>query len=106
VNKIAKRPSTKKPAAIVAENHSFFKVGTCYLIRAVTNYFTGRLVGITDGELLLEDAAWIADIGRFHDALKGGNLNEIEPYPLRVIVARGAIIEATEWPHPLPREQK
>ena len=86
-------------------NHSF-EVGKLYLIRSVTMYYTGRLVRITKTDLLLEDAAWIADTGRFHTALKIGSFNEIEPFIKPVIVSRGSIVDATIWNHALPREQK
>jgi len=81
-------------------------VGKCYLIRTVTMTNTGRLVAVTDNELVLEDAAWVADTGRFYSALKTGDLNEVEPFIGRVIVGRGAIVDATEWMHELPKEQK
>ncbi len=82
------------------------KIGTCYLIRTVTMMYTGRLIAVTDSDLVLEDAAWIADSGRYADALEKGTLNEVEPYPNEVIVSRAAIVDAAEWTHDLPREQK
>ena len=84
-----------------------WKIGAIYLIRTVTMIDTGKLVAVTSQELVLEDAAWIADSGRFSDALVTGNLNEVEPFPSgRVILGRGAIIDAVEWNHPLPRTKK
>ena len=82
-------------------------VGKAYLIRTVTMIQTGRLVAVYDKELVLEEAAWVADTGRFNDALSKGTLNEIEPFPDGpVIVGRGAICDAAIWSHPLPRKQK
>lgn len=70
-------------------------LGEVYLIRTVTMIDTGRLVAITKNELVLEDAAWIADTGRFSDALKSVDFDEIEPFPDgRVIIGRGSIIDA------------
>mgnify|MGYP001106916061 CR=1 FL=1 len=86
-------------------SHSF-EVGQTYLIRTVTMFYTGRVVAITDSDLVLEDAAWIADTGRFSDCLETGVLNEVEPFLDKVIVARGGIVDATPWTHPLPRTQK
>lgn len=84
-----------------------YAVGKPYFIRTVTHHLTGRLIDVTPKELVLEDAAWIADDGRFHDALKTGKLTEVEPFPDgRVIVGRGSLIDAVEWKHPLPKEQK
>lgn len=86
---------------------SVWVLGEKYLIRTVTHYWTGRLVIVTPTELVLEDAAWIADTGRFSDALSKGELSEIEPVTHgRVIVARGALVDAELWKHDLPRSQK
>ncbi|CAK0747926.1 hypothetical protein CCP3SC15_1500015 [Gammaproteobacteria bacterium] len=57
-------------------------------------------------ERVLEDAAWIADTGRFADCLANGSLSEVEPFVGPVIICRGAIVDATEWTHELPRSQK
>lgn len=90
-----------------ASSHPY-KVGKNYFIRTVTHHLTGKLIKVTAKELVLEDAAWIADDGRFHDALKTGNLSEVEPFPdgAEVIVGRGSLIDAVEWAHALPRDQK
>jgi hypothetical protein len=87
------------------ESTSPYQIGQAYLIRTVTMYYTGRIVRITPKELVLEDAAWIADTGRFSDALKTGVLNEIEPMG-EIIIGRGAVIDAAKWTHPLPLEKK
>jgi hypothetical protein len=74
-----------------------FKIGAIYLIRTVTMIDTGRLVEVTPTELVLEDAAWIADTGRFADAVRSCVFGEVEPFPAgRVIVGRGALIDAVE----------
>lgn len=49
-----------------------YTVGTTYIIRTVTMYYTGRLQSVWPGELVLSDAAWIADTGRFSTALSTG----------------------------------
>ena len=82
------------------------RIGEQYLIRTVTHYFTGRVVAITDSDIVLEDGAWIADTGRFADARSSGSLNEVEPYPGQAIIFRSAMIDAAVWPHKLPRDQK
>ena len=83
-----------------------FQIGTSYLIRSVTHYYTGRLVAIEGDLLVLEDAAWIANTGRYADCLRTGTLGEVEPCPGDIILGRGAFIDAVEWTHPLPRAQK
>lgn len=85
-----------------------YKIGTAYLIRCMTMYYTGRLIEVSNQELVLEDAAWIADTGRYSEALKTGKLNEVEPIIGNVIIGRGSLGDAVEWPNniPLPREVK
>lgn len=82
-------------------------VGANYLIRTVTHIQTGRLVSVGAQELVLEDAAWIADTGRFAGSLVDCNFLEVEPFPAgrRVFVGRGALIDAVEI-DTLPRSQK
>ena len=58
-----------------------FKIGESIFIRTVTMNMTGRIKAITGKFITLEDAAWIADSGRFHDALAKGTLSEVEPIP-------------------------
>ena len=74
---------------------SHWEIGKPYLIRTVTMIDTGRLIAVTDKELVLEDAAWIADTGRFADAVAKAEFGEVEPFPIgRVIVNRAALIDA------------
>ncbi len=83
-------------------------VGTNVLIRGVTYHYTGRVEVVTATEVVLVDAAWIASSGRWADALKSGDLSEVEPYMGgdRVIIGRGAIMDCSPWHHELPRNQK
>ncbi len=84
-----------------------YEIGGSYFIRTVTMHLTGRLVAVFGGELVLEDAAWVADSGRWHKALKDGTLSEVEPFPNgKVIVGRGAIVDVCSWHHDLPRAAK
>lgn len=83
-------------------------IGKNYFIRTVTNYFTGRLDWVGENEIVLSCAAWVADTGRFSDALKTGVLTEVEPYPTAttVIVSRGALVDASLWLFDLPMVKK
>lgn len=83
-----------------------WRVGEKYLIRTVTLYALGRLTAVYQGELVLEDASWVSDTGRWHTALETGELNEVEPHKGALIVSRGAIVDAVAWTHELPREAK
>ena len=87
---------------------SSFQIGQPYLIRLVTHYLTGRVKRVTPKEIILTEAAWIADTGRFMQALHEGTLNEVEPFPQdeEIIVGRGALIDAVRWKHELPKAQK
>jgi hypothetical protein len=84
-----------------------WKVGSNYFIRTVTHHLTGKLIKVTDKELVMVDAAWIADDGRYTEAIKSCEFSEVEIYPdnQEIIVGRGAIIDATTIPN-LPRNQK
>ena len=84
-----------------------WEIGKNYCIRTVTMIQTGRLVEVHPIELVLEDAAWIADTGRWADFLVSGKINEVEPFPSgRVIVGRMAVIDAVSIGFNLPRSQK
>ena len=84
-----------------------YVIGEKYYVEQVTKYFTGRLVGITPNELILDQCAWIADTGRYAGAMASGNFNEVEPFPDGiVIVSRGANVIVRPWGLVLPRGQK
>lgn len=85
-----------------------FEIGGKYMFRTVTHIVLGRVLGYGEQEILLEDASWIADTGRYHDFLKNGILSntEVEPYITKTGVGRGAIVDFTLWAHDLPKEQQ
>jgi hypothetical protein len=71
-----------------------FEIGAVYLIRTVTMFEVGRVVAASKQWVMLEDAAWVADTGRFADALKKWQFNEVEPFPDGVIgVSCGSIVD-------------
>ena len=83
-----------------------FEVGKAYLIRTVTMILTGRVVGVVGAFLVLSEAAWVADTGRFNEALMTGKLNEVEPANGKVFVGLSTIIDVYEWNHQPPRAAK
>ena len=83
-----------------------YNIGDSVFVRTVTYHYTGKIAAIYPGEIMLVDAAWIADSGRFHTALATGALSEVEPYPAGVVISRGAIVDVSPWAHPLPRVAK
>ena len=78
--------------------HWPWELGKKYMIRTVTMHDHGTLVGVTDHELVLSQAAWIADSGRWYDFLTKKRPSEVEPFPQDrlVIIGRGAIIDAVQ----------
>ena len=78
-----------------AQDNSFWVIGKPYLIRTVTMIDTGTLVAVTEHEIILRDAAWIADTGRFSAALDSCDFSEVEPFPEGLVaIGRGSIIES------------
>ena len=75
-----------------------FVLNRNYFIRTVTHHHTGKLVAVHEQELVLENAAWIADDGRLTEALASGNFSEVEMFPAgsKVIIGRASIIDAVE----------
>lgn len=97
---------TKENQMESKEGYNFWKVGEKYIIRTVTMYQIGELVYFDEHDIVLKDAAWIAETARFYNCLKEGELSEVEPFVDDVLVNRRAIVDATKWRHTLPREQK
>jgi len=102
IKEIQAMPQAAPSAAVVTG----FEIGQHYLIRTVTMIQTGRVVSINDHEVLIDDAAWIADTGEFSAALLSLDFCEVEPFPDGVvIVGRGAIVDAAKI-RPFDRSKK
>ena len=80
-------------------------VGESYFIRTVTYHLVGKVEKIVGKFLALKDASWVADSGRFMDAIKKGTLNEVEPVGIAFVNIE-AITDFFPWKHKLPTEQK
>ena len=89
-----------------ARKETPFKVGEKYIIRCVTYHDVGRVKEIKGDFLILEDASWVADSGRWEEALKTGELSEVEIFPNEVYVNIGSIVDSAPWNHDLPTESK
>ena len=84
-------------ATQVPQKSEFWQIGKHYLIRTVTMIDTGTLVSIDDHEIILKDAAWVADTGRFSNAIKSLNFNEVEAFPDGLVaIGRGSIIDSIQ----------
>lgn len=80
-------------------------IGQSWFIRTVTYFLVGRVTKRVGPFLLLEEASWVADTGRFMEAIKNGTLSEVEPVgPALVNVS--AVVDMFPWAHELPTDQK
>lgn len=82
-----------------------FEIGKSYFIRTVTYHVIGTVDRIKGAFLVLSDASWVADSGRFSKAISEGELNEVE-YIGEMIVNTLAIADATRWLHKNPKATK
>jgi hypothetical protein len=80
-------------------------IGEKFFFRTVTYHLTGRVKKIIGSIIELENAAWIADSGRFMQAIKEGTLNEVEPVG-RAYINVNSLTDFFPWKHPLPEKQK
>ena len=83
-----------------------FVVGDVLFVRTLTHHFTGRVIRVHGNYLLLHEGAWIADDGRFQQAIDEGTLEEIEPVKEPFWVNMESCVDVHYWRHALPREQK
>ncbi len=91
---------------------TILNAGQKVYIRTVTHHQVGEIVAIeTVGQqnfVVLKNASWIADSGRWADALKlgFGSDAEIEPCPGTILVNLGSVIDIFAWEHDLPEKQQ
>jgi hypothetical protein len=83
------------------------KLNEKYLLESVTKYFTGIYLGNDEDFIYLKSVCWIADTGRFADAVKK-EFDEVEPYHPDSIcrLNRGALVNVSDLKIALPTEQK
>ena len=82
-----------------------FEVGKSYFFRTVTYHLVGRVKQIVGRFIMLEDASWVADSGRFSDAIKKGSLDEVEPVGVCWVNCE-SVVDVFPWSHDLPEKQK
>ena len=80
-------------------------IGQKLFIRTVTYHLTGKVEKIVGSFLVLSKAAWIADSGRFQQAIQDGTLDEVEPVG-QAFVNLNSIVDMFPWKHKLPQTQK
>ena len=86
-----------------------FRLGQKVFLRKVTMIDTGVIVAVYDDYLVLVQAAWIADTGRYANAMKDGPtvFAEVEPYPAAkaIICALGDFVDGFHPDWDLPTKQ-
>ena len=80
-------------------------IGQKWFFRTVTYHLIGKVEARIGNFLQLSGASWIAESGRFMQAIKDGVLVEVEPVG-DAIINLGAITDGFPWKHDLPTEQK
>ena len=85
--------------------HTLLEIGKIYAFRTVTMIYTGRLIGVSEQEFHVDEAAWIPDTERWMEFADTGAHKEAEPYKRPIIIGRGALLDATEIPSVI-RKQK
>ena len=93
-----------KEEAVMTELTLVWEVGRSYFIRTVTFHYVGKFVAERGKFIELEDASWVADSGRWNNALRTGELSEVEPYPFGVAINSDSIVDISLWKHDLPKE--
>ena len=82
-----------------------FDIGKSYFIRTVTYHVVGIVEELKGQFLVLSEASWVADSGRFSKAIVEGELSEVE-YVGDMIVNTSSIADACVWRHKLPKVTK
>lgn len=80
-------------------------IGKSWFFRTVTYHLIGKVEKIVGSFLILSTASWVADSGRFMNAIKEGKLNEVEPVGV-AFINLNSITDFFPWGHKLPTEQK
>ena len=80
-------------------------IGSSFFFRTVTYHLVGKVEKIIGSFLELSTASWVADSGRFMNAIKEGKLNEVEPVGTAFINLQ-SVTDFFPWKHKLPKDQK
>jgi len=80
-------------------------IGKKFFFRGVTYHLLGRVKRKVGSFLVLEDASWIADSGRFMQTIMDGVVKEVEPVG-EAYINLEAVVDFFPWKHSLPTVQK
>jgi hypothetical protein len=82
-------------------------VGKSFFFRTVTYHIIGKVVKVLPmGILQLEKASWVADSGRFTQAIQNGILDEVEPIGDGWFISLATCTDFGFWKHSLDIQQK
>ena len=94
---------TEEETIDVSELSDF--IGKKLFIRTVTYHMIGKVESIVGGFFELSNASWVADSGRFMNAIKEGTLDEVEPIG-QAFLNVNTIVDMFNWKHSLKLKQK
>lgn len=78
-------------------------VGETYLFQTCTKDWIGRVCKINGPfSVVLEEASWVADSGRFHIFIHDGKVDGMEIEPVGIVGLQW--VNWIPWPHKLPKE--
>jgi hypothetical protein len=80
-------------------------VGEKWYFRTVTYHTVGKVKKIVGRFAYLTEASWVADSGRFMNAIKDGTLDEVEPVGI-CFINLDTVVDFFPWKHKLPTDQK
>ncbi len=92
------KPVTKKAKPV---DQICFPVGRTVFIRTVTHHLVGEVQAVGDKEIVFKTGTvmWVADDGRFTEAMRTGVFNETEVYDIETpFVGRGSIVDGGIFP--------
>ena len=80
-------------------------IGKKFFFRTVTYHLVGRVAKRIGNVFELSDASWVADSGRFMQAIKEGKLSEVEPVG-QAFLNMQSVTDFFPWHHDLPNQQE
>ena len=80
-------------------------IGKKLFIRTVTFHFVGEVTKVFGSFLQMKNTVWVADSGRFMQAIKEGSLKEYEEIG-DWFVNLETVSDFGEWKHSIPKGQK
>ena len=79
--------------------------GKKFFFRTVTYHLVGKVEKVIGNIFQLSNASWVADSGRFMNAIKDGELSEVEPLG-DWFINFNSVVDFGQWHHELPTQQK